>query len=844
MLLCFLSLFIGILLPHAAQASKIVINGQPYGSYYDNPSPPVQSSELLVISVYDTNTDHSGGTRWEGIANVNIMNGGPVPATLVLSSYEPALWQLTVEPGVQIVRIILNGYNKQRVTVADSSGNAITNIPVIDRSGDGNYFSACAYVWPSSTGGCDTPGLISGVEAYTGLKLTAFAGAYQAADFSVVVGSNALPSLPVAVAGEDRSVDAESDGFAHITLDGSGSYSQNNQELTYFWSWPLSSQAQSNVIYQAQGKYPTIQLPVGINTVQLIVNDGTHNSIPAYVKISVNPPQPPEPPQGDGIKYTATVTADNYYAIYTGTPENLRYVGKYGDQQFQTAETITFTAKPGEYIYVAAWNAGGPKAWLGQFVSDAGTILSGTTDWEYYLTNNPYAIIGNNPPMVNAVMDDLAKAAWSQVQYSIDNTPYTIWTMMNGGVLIGGISPNAKWIWGSSMDDWSNYGEYQLFRARVPLLPIADAGSNQTVRPGSTVVLNASGSSDPSGKYPLSYSWSFVPAGPDNPALSDSSSINPTFVAGKIGDYNLRLVVTNSLGVKSDPAYVLVSTYNTAPVAEAGPDKALTVKGTRVQLDASQSYDQDGDSISYSWFIDTAPDGSAAAIANAGSVNPTFTPDVYGKYILKLRVADEWGAVGEDTVKLSFENLAPVSSARYNQSLILGESAEFDGSQSTDPNGDALTYLWNTVSAPQGSSELLVNVSAPAGSFTPDVPGTYILGLVVSDGVLSSTSSNITIEVLTRGTAATRAVREAIDYINGLNPSAFKNGNMADTLTKELNVAIGMLDKGNYTPAVNKLSSILKKTDGTPEPADFIIDHTAQTEVYALILNAITLLNQ
>lgn len=826
--LCTLFLFIGLL---SAAASTININSQYYqASYCVIPLPPAQSSELLVIGIYTAS----------GTANVKVLNKGSSNVTLVLSAFDKTLWNLTVDPGVTINEIILNGYYPQSTTITDTSGNPVTNIPIIDKSGP-NYLGSYAYAWPSTTGGSDTPGLISKVEALTGLKLTAFAGAYYANDFTVNVD---MIDFPIANAGADQAVLAGSDGFANVSLDGSGSHAVNNQALTYRWSWSING-----VQNQAQGVNPTIQLPVGEHTVQLIVNDGYFDSSPVSVNISVIPSQPP---QGEGYTYTAVVTADNYYAIYTGTPENLTFVGKYVSDSFCAPGTFTFKTKPGDYIYVAAWNSvttgsPGPKAWLGQFVSDAGTILSNTTDWDVYLTFDLSAIAGNTAPSVDTIMADLANATWGPVKYATNHSPNTIWGSMCGGTgYITGIDHSAKWIWGSSMSQYNNYGDYQIFRTKVPSLPIANAGANQTVRVGSPVILDGSGSSDPSNNNPLSYSWSFVPAGSDNPTLSDPLSANPTFVANKNGDYNLKLVVTNSLGVKSAPAYVIVSTYNTAPVAEAGTDQALTRRGTSVQLDGSQSYDPDGDSITYSWSVDSAPEGSTATISNPGTAKPTFAPDVYGDYVLKLRVNDQWGAVGDDAVKLSFENLAPEANAQSNQSIILGESAVFDGSLSSDPNGDPLTYLWNTISTPQGSKETLVNVTAIQGSFTPDLPGTFILGLVVNDGQLSSSSSNITIEVVTRRTAAINAVKAAIDYINNLyqiNPRAFKNRIMADAMTKELNLAVGMLDKRLTIPAMVILYNTLEKTDGKPFPADYIVDKTAQAEMYALILNAINILN-
>jgi hypothetical protein len=75
--------------------------------------------------------------------------------------------------------------------------------------------------------------------------------------------------------------------------------------------------------------------------------------------------------------------------------------------------------------------------------------------------------------------------------------------------------------------------------------PVADAGPDQNVSTGSLVTLDGSGSSDADGNT-ITYSWSFSskPAG-SNATLSDSTIVNPTFMADVAGTYLLSLVVND-----------------------------------------------------------------------------------------------------------------------------------------------------------------------------------------------------------------------------------------------------------------------------------------------------------
>jgi len=92
-------------------------------------------------------------------------------------------------------------------------------------------------------------------------------------------------NLPVADAGDDREAYAWLDGFAEVTLDGSGSKDFDSYDLSYHWSWQIDS-----FIYQADGVNPTITLPVGEHTIELTVNDGIDDSQPDSIVITVVEP--------------------------------------------------------------------------------------------------------------------------------------------------------------------------------------------------------------------------------------------------------------------------------------------------------------------------------------------------------------------------------------------------------------------------------------------------------------------------------------------------------------------------------------------------------------------------
>ncbi len=92
-------------------------------------------------------------------------------------------------------------------------------------------------------------------------------------------------TAPVADAGKDQIVYAWADWQAEVTLDGSASYDEDSDELSYYWMWMIAGE-----MYDANGVGPTIGLPVGAHTVELIVNDGVEDSEPNELVITVIEP--------------------------------------------------------------------------------------------------------------------------------------------------------------------------------------------------------------------------------------------------------------------------------------------------------------------------------------------------------------------------------------------------------------------------------------------------------------------------------------------------------------------------------------------------------------------------
>ena len=96
------------------------------------------------------------------------------------------------------------------------------------------------------------------------------------------MGAYEFNHIPISDAGPDQTVHAWIDGIAEVTLDGTNSYDEDGQPLTYYWNWTVDGNS-----YDANGVSPTIELPVGQHIVELIANDGIEDSEPDHVVITV-----------------------------------------------------------------------------------------------------------------------------------------------------------------------------------------------------------------------------------------------------------------------------------------------------------------------------------------------------------------------------------------------------------------------------------------------------------------------------------------------------------------------------------------------------------------------------
>ena len=381
--------------------------------------------------------------------------------------------------------------------------------------------------------------------------------------------------------------------------------------------------------------------------------------------------------------------------------------------------------------------------------------------------------------------------------------------------------------------------------------PVADAGQDiLTTVDGNSVTLHGIGS-DLNPSDILSFQWTFisVPVGSalTNAAITNSTSLSPSFIPDVHGDYSLQLVVSDNIN-SSQPSQVKVSFNNLPPVSNPGPSQTLTGLNVPVKLDGSQSYDPNGDSIAYAWSFNSVPNGSSARFSNPNIANTVFTPDISGAYVAQLTVTDPSGASDSSTTTVDIV-VPPVSNAGSHQSAVVGNTVTLNGSGSNDAgNGNQLSYAWSLTSVPASSKAHIVNPNSVNPTFTADVAGNYLAQLVVTDTTtnLNSSASTVQVTVITVQTEAIQTLQTCQAILNNAPKSAFINNDLKNSLIRSLNDVIQDIDEQNYRDALSDIShDPLIRQDGCasgnkPDRDDWHKSCATETQVYNCLQPVVT----
>jgi Glucodextranase, domain B/K319L-like, PKD domain len=148
-------------------------------------------------------------------------------------------------------------------------------------------------------------------------------------------------------------------------------------------------------------------------------------------------------------------------------------------------------------------------------------------------------------------------------------------------------------------------------------------------------------------------------------------------------------------------------------------------------------------------------------------------------------------------------NSAPVANAGPDQTsgVQVGDAVLLDGSGSSDPDGQPLTYSWSLMVVPPGSTAALSDPTSVQPHFVADKPGTYTAWLTVNDGATDSAPDDASIAVVVPPPTVTITAPENLSVVTTTTVTV--TGTVDDpSATLTVNATPVANNNGSYTTAL------------------------------------------
>jgi chitinase len=309
-----------------------------------------------------------------------------------------------------------------------------------------------------------------------------------------------------------------------------------------------------------------------------------------------------------------------------------------------------------------------------------------------------------------------------------------------------------------------SHGASSTANAQVNVLPnrppTVDAGPDQNVNEFAVVSLAGSGT-DPDGNS-LMYTWSQF-SGP-TVTLSDPRDPNATFIAPDVACGGGAVVMTLTAddgygGTDSKNVTINVANVNHPPTANGGGNQQVNeedlvnLHGTGQDVDSAE-----GASLTFQW---TQTSGNPVSLSGSGQDVSFTAPDIpggdpnafldLGFQLTVTTVCGDSVTSATDDITVTVKNVAhpPIAVATGpTMANEGGDTVQLDGSNSSDPDGEQLTYAWEQTAGP---TVTLVGANSAMPSFTTpwvsaDTPVKFKLTVSTKYGFTNSAYVAVTIK--------------------------------------------------------------------------------------------------
>jgi plastocyanin len=473
---------------------------------------------------------------------------------------------------------------------------------------------------------------------------------------------------------------------------------------------------------------------ISVNATQ---GTGTNSTIPSWIKDIAT------------LWHTGEISDDQYfYALEWLINNGVIKLGEYKDRSVNGI-TPSFEVLSDSYTITMSTDSGTPACTPNCFLPSTNNIDIGDSV-RFWNNDNIFHVISSG----NAESGSDGKFASNPIP---PNTGYTV-TFTESGV----------YNYFSHISPWME-GTITVGTVPTNNPPTSNAGDNQSVTSGSTVILSGSGA-DPEGGI-LYYTWKQTSG--DLTLLSGSSyaggssrSQSVYFTAPTVSSpVTLQFSLTVKDDIQQSTTDVTSITINPiqqdnrSPTANAGADQTIQ-EGNTATLHGESSSDIDGDTLSYLW--EQLGSSYTVTLSDSTISNPTFVSpavNIDRQLTFKLTIHDTSGLSSVDYTTVIVQdnsapapdvNTRPISNAGEDRAVNENNLVTLVGTGSSDADGDSLTYTWDQLLTPGDTTVTLSSSTVQSPTFTaPDITASVILEfrLIVNDGIINSRASVVAITI-------------------------------------------------------------------------------------------------
>jgi len=482
---------------------------------------------------------------------------------------------------------------------------------------------------------------------------------FNSTDFEIIINSP-----PIADAGSNKFVGTKEMVF----LDAMRSYDSDGSIVSYYWDFGDGSSAFGKIVnhsYAEPGAY-TVKLTVTDNS------NASNNFNTSTITIFVNHPPIPKIETDKFLNDRST----SFNASYSYDPDGeiLSYEWNFGDNTFGTGKVISHKYfSPGTYNVTLTVRDNSMKS------NNVSSIVE-----QIIINSPPIADAGRD--MVIAPFENLFLSSSSSVDPD-GNIKAVKWFINNQLVseqkdfTFSFDVPGTYNVGLEVMDDFPKpltNVDYSVIK--VNSQPIAKIWGNSVVAPNQIVKLNAINSYDYDGRI-TNFKW-FTDLG----EIFEGREIELKF--SEPNTYRIILQVVDDANVNNsiarDTFYLKV---NSSPIISLRDE--IESCNSFVSLDASASYDPDGDDLSFTWVLP-----GQVEIIGSSVLNYSFTErGIIPVLLIVNDLNNVSNSVSKKSTKIKLNN-TPVADAGNDTTICAGDVAIFSAMESYDIDKSELSYLW------------------------------------------------------------------------------------------------------------------------------------------------------